>query len=188
MSPVEQLPHSEFSLRISRGLQAMADLLSWVWLILAGVIVLNVTMRYVFGEGRIEFEEVQWHLYSIGFLLGLSACLDSDNHIRVDVLHERMSLRSQAWIELYGLVLLFFPFVLMVLIFAVPFIGYSIDTAEISDAPGGLPFRWVIKSVLGLGMVLLIAAGLGRLLRVSSCLFGKPRPCLKTPAEPGRVD
>ena len=188
MSPVEQLPHSKFSLRISRGLQVMADLLSWVWLILIGVIVLNVTMRYLFGEGRIEFEEIQWHLFSVGFLLGLSACLDSDNHVRVDVLYDRMSLRSQAWIELYGLVLLFFPFVLMVLIFALPFIGYSIDTAEISDAPGGLPFRWLIKSVLGLGMLLLLIAGLGRLLRVSSCLFGRPRPSRNTAPETGHVD
>ncbi len=188
MSPVEQLPHSKLSLRISCGLQAMADLLSWVWLILVGVIVLNVTMRYVFGQGRIEFEEIQWHLFSIGFLFGLSACLDSDNHIRVDVLYDRMSLRTQAWIELYGLLLLFFPFVLMVLIFAVPFIGYSIDTAEVSDAPGGLPFRWVIKSVLGLGMLLLLIAGLGRLLRVSSCLFARPRPCPNGAPDTDHVD
>ena len=27
-------------------------------------------MRYLFGEGRVEFEEIQWHLYAIGFLLG----------------------------------------------------------------------------------------------------------------------
>ena len=68
-------------------------------------------MRYVFGEGRIEFEEIQWHLYAVGFLIGMATCMDTDNHIRVDLFHAHMSLRQQAWIEIYGLLLLFFPFV-----------------------------------------------------------------------------
>jgi TRAP-type mannitol/chloroaromatic compound transport system permease small subunit len=188
MNAVEQLPHSRLSLRISRSLQSLAGVLSWIWLILVAVIVLNVTMRYVFGEGRIEFEEIQWHLFAIGFLLGLSACLDSDRHIRVDVLYDRLSLQSQAWIELYGLLLLFFPFVLMLLIFTVPFIQFSFETAEISDAPGGLPYRWAIKSALSLGMLLLLIAGLGRLLRVSCFLFGAPRSCHGAVQESDHVD
>ena len=170
----EQLPVTRQSAAISRVFKALARVLSWVWLVLVGVVVVNVTMRYLFGEGRVEFEEIQWHLYAIGFLLGLAACMDSDNHIRVDVFHDRLSLRSQAWIELYGLLLLFFPFVLMVLMFSVPFVQYSFAISEISDAPGGLPFRWAIKSVLPISMVLLLIAGISRLFRVSSYLFGRP--------------
>ena len=34
---------------------------SWVWLLLIFVIVTSVTLRYVFGAGRIELEELQWH-------------------------------------------------------------------------------------------------------------------------------
>ena len=170
----ERLPQTRVSMTISRALQTMADALSWVWLVLIAVVVVNVTMRYAFGQGRVEFEEIQWHLYAAGFLLGLSACMDSDDHIRVDVLHERMSLRAQAWIELYGLLLLFFPFVVAVLLFSLPFVQYSFTIAEISDSPGGLPYRWAIKGVLTIGMVLLLIAGLGRLLRVSCFLFGVP--------------
>ena len=148
------------------------------------VIVLNVTMRYLFGEGRIEFEEIQWHLYAIGFLVGIATCMDSDDHVRVDVFHERMSLRSQAWVELYGLLLLFFPFVISVLSFSLPFVSYSFAIAEVSDAPGGLPFRWVIKSFLSLSMLLLIVGGISRLSRVTSYLFGMPAHR----SEPGKSD
>lgn len=155
---------------------ALSRALSWVWMILIGIIVINVVMRYAFGQGRVEFEEIQWHLYSLGFLLGLSVCLDSDDHVRVDVFHERMSVRTQAWIELYGLLLLFFPFVLVVLFFSLPFVHYSLSIAEISDAPGGLPYRWAIKGMLSIGMLLLLIAGFGRLLRVSSALFAVPAP------------
>lgn len=170
----EQLPQTKLSSAISRIFILLAGILSWIWLLLVGIVVLNVTMRYLFGQGRIEFEEIQWHLYAIGFLIGLATCMDMDNHIRVDALHERMSLKSKAWIELYGLLLLFFPFVTMVLWFSVPFIQYSYSISEISDAPGGLPFRWAIKSVLAISMVLLLVAGISRLLRVSCCLFGHP--------------
>lgn len=153
---------------------AIARWLSWVWLLLIVVVVLNVSMRYLFGEGRIEFEEVQWHLYAIGFLVGLSTCMSTDDHIRVDVFHERLSLNARAWIELYGLVLLFFPFVVSVIIFSVPFVSYSFEIGEISDAPGGLPFRWAIKSVLPLAAFLLVIVGLSRMTRVMAVLFGWP--------------
>jgi TRAP-type mannitol/chloroaromatic compound transport system permease small subunit len=172
----ESLPETQGSLAIDRALAKMASAMSWVWLLLMLVIVLNVTMRYVFGQGRIEFEEIQWHLYAIGFLAGLASCMSANNHIRVDVFHAGLSLRLQAWIELYGLLLLFFPFVLMVLVFSIPFVEYSWRISEVSDAPGGLPFRWIIKSALPAGMCLLLLAGLRRLLRVCAYLFGAPRP------------
>ena len=168
------LPHTLASRRISRALQRIAGALSWVWLALLGAIVLNVTMRYAFGQGRIEFEEIQWHLYSIGFLVGLSACLDTDDHIRVDVLNARLHPRTRAWIELYGILLLFFPFVLLVLIHSLPFVAYSFATGEVSDSAAGLPLRWLIKAMLPAGFLLLAVAGLGRLLRVLAYLFGAP--------------
>jgi TRAP-type mannitol/chloroaromatic compound transport system permease small subunit len=171
----ERLPHTRLSFTISRIFESLASVLSWVWLVLLSVIVLNVTMRYLFGEGRIEFEEIQWHLYAIGFLIGLSTCMSTDDHIRVSVFHDRMRPRMQAWIELYGLLLLFFPFIVMVLWFSAPFIQYSFQISEISDAPGGLPYRWAIKSALPISMVLLLIAGLSRLLRVSCLLFDHPR-------------
>jgi len=184
----EQLPHTRLSTAISRFFTSLASALSWVWLLLIGIVVLNVTMRYLFGEGRIEFEEIQWHLYAIGFLIGLTTCMDSDNHVRVGIFHDEMHPRRQAWIELYGLLLLFFPFVIMVLWFSVPFIQYSYQISEISDAPGGLPFRWVIKSVLAVSMILLLVAGFSRLLRVSCQLFGHPRSIGGAAQEAGHVD
>lgn len=170
----DRLPHTAFSIVLRRAFRVLARTLSWVWLLLIAVVVLNVTMRYLFGEGRIEFEEIQWHLYAIGFLIGMATCMDSDNHVRVDVFHDRMAIATKCWIELYGLVLLFLPFVTSVFLFSLPFVAYSFESGEVSDAPGGLSFRWMIKSVLPLSMLLLLFAGLSRLTRVSAFLFGWP--------------
>ena len=171
----DRLPHTRLSRRIRRAALRLAGVTSWIWLLLVGVVVANVTMRYVFGEGRVEFEEIQWHLYAIGFLVAIATCMDSDDHIRVDVFHDRLTPDTRAWIELYGLLLLFLPFVVAMIIFSVPFVAYSLEIAEVSDAPGGLPLRWAIKAVLPVGMLLLLIAGLGRLSRVLCQLFGWPR-------------
>ena len=171
----ERFPHTRLSLFTRRLYEKLLRVLSWIWLVLIAVVVVNVTMRYVFGEGRIEFEEIQWHLYAAGFLIGMATCMDTDNHVRVDLFHARMSLKKQAWIELYGLLLLLFPFLIAMLIFSIPFVAYSYDIAEVSDAPGGLPYRWVIKSFLPLSMCLMIFAAISRLSRATAYLFGWPR-------------
>jgi len=171
----ERFPHTRLSSRSRRFFQNVLRSLSWIWFALIGVVVVNVTMRYLFGSGRIEFDEIQWHLYAIGFLIGISTCMDTDNHIRVDLFHARMSLHQQAWVELYGLLLLFYPFVISLLIFSIPFVTYSWQITEVSDAPGGLPYRWFIKSFLPLSMVLALVAATSRLSRVFSYLFGWPR-------------
>ncbi|MCG8416421.1 MAG: TRAP transporter small permease subunit [Proteobacteria bacterium] len=171
-----QLPHTRLSLLFDSVLRRVGDLVSWVWVVLVAVIMVNVTMRYVFQEGRIEFEEIQWHLYSIGFLIGLSYAFEADDHVRVDLLHDNMSLRTQAWIELYGILLLLLPFLAVVLIYSVPFISNALVTGERSQAPGGLGYYFIIKSFLFAGFALMVLAGLSRLSRVCSLLFGAPRP------------
>ena len=62
----------------------------------------------------------------------------------------------------------------LVLYYAVPFIAYSWQTGEVSAAPGGLAFRWLIKGALFLGFGLLALAGWSRLCRVASFLFDAP--------------
>jgi TRAP-type mannitol/chloroaromatic compound transport system permease small subunit len=178
----ETLPTDHLALpetRLSRGLDGLVrrigDAASWLWVVLVAVVVLNVVLRYVFGEGRIEFEEIQWHLYATGFLVALGYCVESDDHIRVDFLKSRFSQRLQAWVELYGILLLLLPFVALVLFHAVPFVASSWSQAEVSAAPGGLPHRFAIKAMILAGFGLLAIATLSRLTRVASLLFGFPR-------------
>jgi TRAP-type mannitol/chloroaromatic compound transport system permease small subunit len=168
------LPETSLSRAIDGLLRRIGEALSWIWLVLLAVIMLNVTMRYVFGSGRVEFEEAQWHLYAAGFLAGLSYCVQNDSHIRVDFLRERMSPRLQAWFELYGILLLVLPFVTLVMIYAMPFVAESFASGEVSPSPGGLPFRWLIKLALPAGFALLALAFVARLHRVCRFLFGDP--------------
>jgi TRAP-type mannitol/chloroaromatic compound transport system permease small subunit len=164
-------PETRLSRIVDGWIIRIGKVTSWIWLILLGVIMLNVVMRYLFSEGRIELEELQWHLYSVGFLIGMSYAYQADAHVRVDVLHERLRPRLKAWIELYGTLLLLIPFILLIVIYGIPFVTSSFAVNEVSSSPGGLPNRWLIKAVLPFGFVLLALAVLARLSRVWSFLF-----------------
>ena len=165
------LPDTRFSRFIGRILVGVGNAVSWLWIVLLIVIVANVLMRYVLGEGRIEFEEIQWHLYSIGFMLGLGYAFHYDSHVRVDVLHERFAPETKAWIDLYGIVLFVLPFVALFLIFGIPFVVDSFVTNEVSNSPGGLPYRFLIKGVLLAGFTLLGLAAIARLTQIGTILF-----------------
>ncbi len=176
------LPRTVFSIWLDERINRLGRLVSWCWPLLLVVIVVNVVMRYLFGEGRIEFEEIQWHIYSAGFLLGLSYTYTADDHVRVDILRERLSFVTQAWVEFYGILILLMPFLLLIIIYSIPFVAYSYRMNEISEAPGGLPYRWVVKSFLTLGFAMLFLAALSRLSRLTAFLFGWPKP-VDTPGE-----
>jgi TRAP-type mannitol/chloroaromatic compound transport system permease small subunit len=167
------LPQTRLSRRIDPLIARVGRLTGWLWIALLLTIVANVAMRYLAGRGFIQLEELQWHLYAAGFLFGLAFAYQTDSHIRVDLLRDAWSARTRAWIELYGTLLLLLPFVALVLVFGVPFVRSSFAVNEISQAPGGLPFRWLVKALLPLGFALLLLAALSRFSRIWAFLFSQ---------------
>ncbi|HRY26590.1 MAG: TRAP transporter small permease subunit [Geminicoccaceae bacterium] len=161
---------------LERLVERVGKACSWIWVILIVLIVVNVALRYVVGTNFIAMEELQWHLYAIGFLMALSFAVLVDGHVRVDVIAEHMPLRRRAWIELFGLLFLLLPFVVVVTYNAVPFVERAYQIGEVSAAPGGLPMRWIIKSFMITGFVFVAIAAMARLLRVTALLFRIPRP------------
>lgn len=168
-----ELPRTRLSQALDPWIRRIGEAVSWIWLALVAVVTVNVVMRYLLGRGLVQFEEAQWHLYAVGFMLGLAYCDASDDHVRIDVLSDRWSLATRTWIELYGIVFLMMPFFAIMLWYSAPFLAYSFSIREVSEAPGGLPFRWAIKSVLFIAFALLALTTASRLSRVISFLFGE---------------
>jgi TRAP-type mannitol/chloroaromatic compound transport system permease small subunit len=166
-------PKTEMASRIEAALDRLGSVLSWVWLALIGVIMLAVILRFFFGIGRIELEELQWHLYAVGFLFGIVGCAVRDRHVRVDVFRERLSPRARDWVDFYGVLLFQIPLVFFVLWSALPLVAESFATGEKSAAASGLPYRFILKAMLPVSFALLGVASLTRLAEISRRLFSK---------------
>lgn len=169
-------PRTAVSDVIDAFVHGVAAVFNWIWLLLIVLIVVNVVLRYVVGTNFIAMEEMQWHLYAVGFLLGLGYAVDLDGHVRVDVVAEHWPPRRRAWIEFFGLLLFVFVFIWIVVANAIPFVERSFALKEVSAAPGGLPYRWAIKAFIIIAFAYLGLATLSRFLRVCAYLFGVPAP------------
>ena len=168
-----QLRHTSLTKKIDDFVLKIGEVFNWLWVFLVIVIILNVVLRYVFKNGMIELEELQWHIYCIGWLVGLSSTYIVDSHVRVDVLSEKLSFRKKLWFELFGILILFLPFVILVLYYAVPFFELSWTTSERSTSANGLPARWFVKGFLVISFFLLLISGISRITRIITTLrFG----------------
>ncbi|MDJ0783970.1 MAG: TRAP transporter small permease subunit [Desulfosarcinaceae bacterium] len=145
--------------------------LSWANGLLVLVIVLQVVLRYGFGRGLVLLEELEWHLYALAFMFGLSYALTTDAHVRVDLLHERFPPKVQQWIEVLGTLFLLLPFIWAVLYHSTDFFLDSWVHNERSSAPLGLPFRWAIKAVIPLSFAMLAIAAISRVIRSLTAIF-----------------
>lgn len=169
------LPETAASRIIDRMLNGIGSAASWLWVVVMIIILVSVISRYVFGQGSIMLEEMQWHLYGAAWLIGLSYTMVHDDHVRVDVLHERFSLKVQVWIEFLGILLLLLPFLVIVLLDSTSYFVSSYEIGERALAPDGLPARWALKFFIPFSMLLLIIAAISRLTRCTALLFGKPQ-------------
>lgn len=144
---------------------------SWFNTLLVAVIILQVVLRYVFGVGLVVLEELQWHLYAVGIILGLSYCTVENSHIRLDILHDKLSQRNKELVELFGHLFLLLPIVIVILIHGWEFAVDSWHVKERSTSPIGLPARYIVKFFIPIGFGLLGIAALSRMLRSLSFLW-----------------
>lgn len=156
-------------------IRRIGHIVMWSNGLLILVIILQVVLRYGFGRGMVILEELQWHLYGFGIMIGASYALVTDSHIRVDIVHTRMTPKWQNRWELFGILFLLLPFAVVIFHQSLDFVYESYRVNESSDAPLGLPFRWIIKGVIPISFAMLILAAIARAVRILNTLR-KGRP------------
>jgi len=133
--------------------------------LLSLLVVYDAMMRYLFAAGSIALQELEWHLFDIIFLLGLSYALKHDKHVRVDIFFEHYSSDFKAIVQILSMVLFVLPFALFFTVDAYDMAIQSHIQHEVSPDPGGLTNRWIIKAVLVFAFVLLMLQALSELLK-----------------------
>mgnify|MGYP000350115974 FL=1 len=132
----------------------------------------DVIMRYAFNDVSIGMQELEWHLFSCIFLLGTPYAMQSDSHVRVDIFYDRWRDRSKAWVNLLGVLIFILPFISIVAYYSIGFAYEAYDMGEGSGDPGGLPYRWIIKSLIPTSFILMGLASLGMITQALRVLIG----------------
>lgn len=146
------------------------------WLLLAMVLVAawNSVARYLgrsLGEDLSSnaYLELQAYLFGFIFLLAAPHALRVDAHVRVDVIHDRLSLRARRWIDLVGHLLLLLPLCVFIVGISWHPVLDSWRHGETSMNPGGLARYW-IKTAIPIGFGFLALQGLARCVTLARAL------------------
>lgn len=138
----------------------IGHLTSWLSLLLILVIIVDVFFRYAFSMTSAASFEIEWHLFSLLFLLSSGWTLQQDRHVRVDVFYQRFSERKKAWVNLTGVLFFLLPLCFAGVVEGFEFTLAAYELGETSPDPGGLPARFLIKSVIPAGFFLLGLQGI----------------------------
>lgn len=129
------------------------------------LIVFDVVGRRLFALPTVSFQEAEWHVHGILFLLTLGGTYLRNGHVRVEILSERLPRRLRHAIEIFGALVFVLPYLALVLWFSTQFAWQSFVSGETSSAAEGLAHRWIIKSFVPLGTLLLALATVAVVLR-----------------------
>lgn len=162
-------------LRLSRWIDCLnawvGRTVTWLVLIVSLVSAGNAVVRKVFSMSSNAWLELQWYLFGAIFLLASGYTFLRNEHVRVDVLSQRLPERVQVWIEIFGVVFFLIPAASLILWLSLPFFWQSYVTHELSSNTEGL-IRWPAKLLIPLGFTLLLLAAVSHLIRCVGFLRG----------------
>ncbi|MBI3436658.1 MAG: TRAP transporter small permease subunit [Proteobacteria bacterium] len=151
--------------RLAGGIDAFIDLVgratSWLALIIALVMGANVLLRYGFSLGWIWTQELEWHLLVPLCLIGMSYALRHGEHVRVDVLFANYDPRTKILVDALS-ALIAMAFSLIVVWLSLAYVAQAWSNNEGSPNPGGIDYRYVVKSLIPVGFVLLFLQSLAQ--------------------------
>ena len=150
--------------RIDTFIDVVGRVTAWSSFALAIVMGGNVILRYVFHTGSVWSQELEWHLMAPICLFGMSYALRHGEHVRVDVLFAGFSQRAKDFVELVSSLILM-AICLIVIWLSLSYVMQSWSIGEGSANPGGIPARYILKSIIPVGFALMFVQGLGQAIR-----------------------
>ena len=103
-------------------------------------------------------------------MLGLSYAILKDGHVQVDIFYGHFPERVKRIVDVAS-ALLVVAVVAILFKLSLPYVLQSYAIGEGSPDPGGLPYRWILKSMLPVGFLLLLVQSTAALLRAAARLI-----------------
>lgn len=150
---------------IDRFTAISGSVLAWCTLLMALITTTVVILRYGFSTGAIALQESITYLHGSLFMLGVAYALYSGAHVRVDIFYRDFTARQKAWVNALGGIVFLLPLCVVVVVLSWGYVADSWAVRESSPEPGGIPFLYLLKSLLPLMAINLAIAGCADILR-----------------------
>ncbi len=159
---------------IDRINETTGVLVSWLALAMMLLTCIIVLVRYVFNLNSIALQESVMYLHGTLFMLGIAYTLKHDAHVSVDVVSNRFSDRTRAFVNSAGIILFLMPVSAFLFFISLGYVSFSWSLFESSAQPGGLPGVFLLKTLIPVMCVLLFLQGCAELIRNFTRLRKQP--------------
>ena len=146
--------------------------ISWATVTMVILVVLVVITRYFLGLGSIALQESVTYLHCLVLMMGIAFTLKHDGHVRVDIFYRRFSPKRKALVNLIGGLLFLIPFCLLIFFTSWDYVLASWVIRETSAENNGLPFIYLLKTLMLLMPVTLLLQGIAEIVRSGLILSG----------------
>lgn len=160
---------------LDNGIERLGRVGAWLTLLLVLLIAGNVLARYFFHLSSVATQELEWHLLALLAMLGSLYTLQQNEHVQVDLFSHRYSARARLLLSVGTALLVIVPMSLWIGWLSLDYVMQSYRNGEVSPDPGGLPYRYLIKSVIPAGFALIALQGLAIAIRDGLALW-VPQP------------
>ena len=160
--------------RLDRIAESIGNTTAWLSLALVLVTFAVVVLRYLFQLGWIAMQESILYLHATLFLLGAAYTLKHDGHVRVDIFYRGFSAKRKALVDLLGALLLLLPVCGFLLWISWDYVASAWALREASGETGGLPYVYLLKTLIPLAALLLILQGVSQALASLGTLLAAP--------------
>ncbi|WP_321313320.1 TRAP transporter small permease subunit [Halarcobacter sp.] len=159
--------------RLDTFIERIGQISSWLIFILVLQVSGDVLFRYFFHVSSIAEQELQWHILAAIAMFGSAFTFQQGEHVRVDLFYHHYSKNVKVWMDVLIPLLIIIPFSLFIIYLSSQYVMQSYATGEVSPDPGGLPYRYLVKSLIPLGFTLILVQGLAVLFRAISHIKGE---------------
>ena len=161
---------------IDAVLYRIAMAVGWLFILATLVIAFDVVSRkfgfQMPGMGSTRLQELEWHLHTALFSFWLGIAYVKNAHVRIDIAFINATSRAHVWAEFWGCVLLAIPYCLLAIYFSADFTWVAWVDNEGSASSNGLPWRWIPKGCITIGLIMLFAAVISVWMRTIVYLWG----------------
>jgi TRAP-type mannitol/chloroaromatic compound transport system permease small subunit len=160
---------------IDRAIATIGHAATWCCLYVVVVEFAVVVMRYALGIGSIKLQESVIYAHAGLFMLAAAWTLQIDGHVRVDIFYGQATPRTRALIDLIGAVVFLLPFSAVLVLLSVPYAERSWAILERSREASGLPFVYLLKTLIPLFALLIGLQGVVQAIRAALVLSRPPQ-------------
>ena len=153
-------------------IERVGNVLNVLMIALVCVVIVVVVGRYFFEIGSVALQELTTYLHATIFMLGIAYTLKHDGHVRVDIFYRNFSKRSQALINVIGGLVFILPISVFIGWSSWEYVLASWSIMETSIENNGLPFVYLLKTVMLIMPFLLVIQGLITVTKNLLALYG----------------